>query len=170
MIYSNGRKHQAAVLDEWEYEGELFGTTLCAVPGVATVFSVTHLATGLAACKSLTTATGGREAFNKLVAYRGRSAMLVAIERGYRQMQIEQPGWFHYIGPGVHVYDARPFRPVVEVWVGGATLGAQQLACGTVAGRFADLSTATKLANVLNSLRNPPQLGSGTGHCPLPKL
>ena len=163
MIYSNGRKHQAAVLDEWEYEGELFGTTLCAVPGVATVFSVTHLATGLAACTSLTTATGGREAFNKLVAYRGRSAMLVAIERGYRQMQIEQPGWFHYIGPGVHVYDARPFRPVVEVWVTGATMG-------TVAGRFADLSTATKLANVLNSLRHPPQLGSGTGHCPLPKL
>ena len=163
MIYSNGRKHQAAVLDEWEYEGELFGTTLCAVPGVATVFSVTHLATGLAACKSLATATGGREAFDKLVAYRGRSAMLVAIERGYRQMQIEHPGWFHYIGPGVHVYDARPFRPVVEVWVGGATMG-------TVAGRFADLSTATKLANVLNSLRNPPQLGSGTGHCPLPKL
>ena len=163
MIYSNGRKHQAAVLDEWEYEGELFGTTLCAVPGVATVFSVTHLATGLAACKSLTTATGGREAFNKLVAYRGRSAMLVAIERGYRQMQIEQPGWFHYIGPGVHVYDARPFRPVVEVWVGGATMG-------TVAGRFADLAAATQLANVLNSLRNPPQLGSGTGHCPLPKL
>ena len=163
MLYSNGRKHQAAVLDEWEYEGELFGTTLCAVPGVATVFSVTHLATGLAACKSLTTATGGREAFNKLVAYRGRSAMLVAIERGYRQMQIEQPGWFHYIGPGVHVYDARPFRPVVEVWVGGATMG-------TVAGRFADLAAATQLANVLNSLRNPPQLGSGTGHCPLPKL
>ena len=163
MIYSNGRKHHAAVVDEWEYEGELFGTTLCAVPGVATVFSVTHLATGLAACKSLTTATGGREAFNKLVAYRGRSAMLVAIERGYRQMQIEQPGWFHYIGPGVHVYDARPFRPVVEVWVGGATMG-------TVAGRFADLAAATQLANVLNSLRNPPQLGSGTGHCPLPKL
>ena len=163
MIYSNGCKHHAAELDEWEYEGELFGTTLCAVPGVATVFSVTHLATGLAACKSLTTATGGREAFNKLVAYRGRSAMLVAIERGYRQMQIEQPGWFHYIGPGVHVYDARPFRPVVEVWVGGATMG-------TVAGRFADLAAATQLANVLNSLRNPPQLGSGTGHCPLPKL
>lgn len=163
MIYSNGHRHPAAVLDEWEYEGELFGTTLCAVPGVATVFSVTHLATGLAACKSLATATGGREAFDKLVAYRGRSAMLVAIERGYRQMAIEQPGWFHYIGPGVHVYDARPFRPVVEVWVGGATMG-------TVAGRFADLAAATQLANVLNSLRNPPQLGSSAGHCPLPKL
>lgn len=130
-----------AIIEQWDFHGQTFATTLCAQPNVLpqTVFSVTHLGTGLAAVKQLHQWNKGPEEFAKIVAKYGVQGVLAAVRRGYMR---QAPKWLVHIAPGLWIYDSRPHRAVIEVW-----------ANGKVAGTFRDMESATKLANVIKSLR-----------------
>ena len=165
MASGKRRLVHAAIIEQWDFFGETFATTLTAMPHYAdAVFSVTHLGTGLYAVRSLNDWRNGQLEFNKIVSKYGKGAVLASIARGYKATA-NQPR-LHFIGPNVWIYDAHPYRNVFEVWARAD--GDKSTAAPIKA--FDNLAAATQLANVINSLRNPPKLASRQILGPLPKL
>ncbi len=150
-----------AVIEEWDYYGERFATTLAALPIKCNiVFSVTHVPTGLAAVKDLQDWRGGQREFYKVVAKYGMDGVLQACARAYKTVST-QP-WLEMIGPHTWLY-IYPGR--VEVWQRKDSQDS-----GVRIGSAADRVSATKLAHILNSLRHPPQLVSNHAQGTLPQF
>lgn len=132
-----------AIIEQWDFHGQTFATTLCAQPHLlpGTVFSVTHLGTGLHAVKHLEQWNKGPEEFAKVVAKHGAQGVLNAVHKGYMR---QAPKWLTLVAPNLWIYDARPHRACMEVWANGKVIGT-----------FRDMESATQLANVVKSLRPP---------------
>lgn len=129
-----------AVLDTWEFEGETFGVTLCARPVdlPKCIFSVVHLATGLAAVKGLAAWDKGRQEFDRIVAKHGSYRIHQAIAQGRLKHELRAPWIVHRISPDICIFER---DQVHEVWSRDKCVGT-----------FPNMGSAAQLANIIKSL------------------
>lgn len=144
----------AAIIEQWDFYGEPFATTLCAAPHhTSAVFSVTHLPTGLHAVGQLQEWDAGPREFDKVVLKHGKGGVLDAVGRAYVKVRTNPPPIVHPINCRAWVYQT---GSIFELWF-------DYVAAGT----FLDFASATQRAHVLNSGRHTAQ---NVPSLPLPVL